>query len=65
MSHPLQIDEAVEGVMNVAFKKPHEFQEEELLVLELLAAQAAIALHNARLFGASTRIVIEYNFYWM
>ena len=38
------------GVMNVAYEEPHEFSQEELKVLELLAVQAAIALQNARLF---------------
>ena len=51
MSHPLKIEEQVVGVMNVAFETPHTFLEEELRVLELLAAQAAIALQNARLFS--------------
>jgi signal transduction histidine kinase len=51
VSHPLQIEEQVVGVMNVAFETPHKFQDEELRGLELLAAQAAIALQNARLFS--------------
>jgi signal transduction histidine kinase len=51
VSHPLKIEEQVVGVMNVAFESPHTFLEEELRVLELLAAQAAIALQNARLFS--------------
>ena len=38
------------GVMNVAFSVPHEFTEEELRILELLADQAAVMLENARLF---------------
>jgi signal transduction histidine kinase len=50
VSLPLRIGDQVVGVMNVAFEQPHDFQEEELSVLELLATQAAVALQNARLF---------------
>jgi signal transduction histidine kinase len=51
VSHPLQIEDQVVGVMNVAFERPHRFQEDELRGLELIATQAAIALQNARLFS--------------
>lgn len=47
---PLQIGETLVGVMNVAYDHPHEFDEAELRVMELLADQAAIAIQNARLF---------------
>ncbi len=47
---PLRVGEQVIGVMNVAYQEPHPFDENELRLLELLAAQAAIAIHNARLF---------------
>jgi len=46
---PLCIGERVVGVMNVAFKRPHLFNEDELRVLGLLADQAAVAVENARL----------------
>ena len=49
---PLRIGERVVGVMNVAFEKPHAFNEHELRVLGLLADQAAIAIENARLYEA-------------
>lgn len=49
---PLRRAGHVFGVMNVAFETPHEFDEAELRVLELLADQAAIALENARLYEA-------------
>jgi diguanylate cyclase (GGDEF)-like protein/PAS domain S-box-containing protein len=49
---PLRMGDQVRGVMNVAFDRPHTFDEEELRLLELLADQAAIALENARLFEA-------------
>ncbi len=47
---PLTIGGAVQGVMNVAFQRPHAFSDDELWVLELLADQAAIAIRNARLY---------------
>ncbi|MFN2270729.1 MAG: GAF domain-containing protein [Anaerolineae bacterium] len=46
---PLRVGGDVCGVMNVAFEKPHPFTESELNVLELLADQAAVAIHNARM----------------
>jgi signal transduction histidine kinase len=47
---PLYIGERVIGVMNIAFEEPRAFDENLLRLLELLAAQAAIAIHNARLY---------------
>jgi len=47
---PLRIEDTVVGVMNVAMAAPHTFTDDELRTLELLADQASIALHNARLF---------------
>jgi PAS domain S-box-containing protein len=46
---PLKIEAAVLGVMNVSYGTPHRFGESERYILSLLAAQAAIALNNARL----------------
>jgi signal transduction histidine kinase len=46
---PLRVGDDVCGVMNVAFEHPHPFTESELNVLELLADQAAIAIHNVRM----------------
>jgi signal transduction histidine kinase/AmiR/NasT family two-component response regulator len=48
---PLRFSNQVIGVMNVAFKQPHRFDDNELRILELVAAQAAIAMHNANLFA--------------
>jgi GAF domain-containing protein len=47
---PLCVGDEVIGVMNVAFGEPHVFEPHELWLLEALAAQAAIAIHNAQLF---------------
>ncbi len=46
---PLKMEDAVLGVMNINYATPHPFSDSEQSVLSLLAAQAAIALHNARL----------------
>jgi len=46
---PLRVGSDVCGVMNVAFEQPHVFTASELNVLELLADQAAVAIHNARM----------------
>ncbi len=49
-SLPLRIGNQVRGVLNVAFNRPHPFDEDEIQVLQLLADQAAIALENAHLY---------------
>jgi len=45
----LRFELTVIGVMNVSYQQPHHFDESERRVLNVLAAQAAIALQNARL----------------
>lgn len=47
---PLRRGGLVTGVMNVGFREPHVFDDNELRALELLADQAAVALENAQLF---------------
>ena len=56
---PLRVSERVVGVMNVAFERPHVFDESELRVLGLLADQAAIAIENARLYEETRRRALE------
>jgi signal transduction histidine kinase len=56
---PLRVGERVLGVMNVAIELPHAFDESELRVLELLAAQAAIAVQNAHLYAQVQRHATE------
>jgi GAF domain-containing protein len=47
---PLKFRDRVVGVMNVAMRKPHQFDEAELRALELLADQAALMIQNASLY---------------
>jgi signal transduction histidine kinase len=47
---PLHIGSRILGVMNVAWSDPHDFMQEEVRAMELLADQAAIAIANLRLF---------------
>ncbi|MGD1997230.1 MAG: PAS domain S-box protein, partial [Anaerolineae bacterium] len=56
---PLRVGDKVVGVMNVAFKEPHVFSEDELRILRLLADQAAIAIENARLYEEAKQRAAE------
>jgi PAS domain S-box-containing protein len=47
---PLKFGGAVKGVMSLAFVSPRTFDEHIIRALELLADQAAIAVHNAQLY---------------
>ncbi|MBI1282596.1 MAG: PAS domain S-box protein [Anaerolineaceae bacterium] len=47
---PLRYAGEVNGVMSIALLQPHYFAEHEIRLLELLADQAAIAIHNAQLY---------------
>lgn len=52
---PLKQDERVIGVFTTTYLRPHTFNEDELLLLNLLADQAAVAVKNARLYAQSQR----------
>ena len=52
---PLKYGDHVIGAFTIAFKQPHTFSEDELLLLNLLAEQAAVAVRNAELFADSQR----------
>lgn len=56
---PLLVREEVQGVMNIAFTKPHHFTQREQELLGLLADQAAIAIHNARLYQVAREEIEE------
>jgi len=50
ISLPLKIGNKVLGVMNVALRSPHDFNENEIQALKFLGGQAAIAIQNANLY---------------
>ena len=52
---PLKTKEAVIGVLAVSSDRLNAFDETDLVVLQSLATQAAIAIENARLFDAEQR----------
>jgi nitrate/nitrite-specific signal transduction histidine kinase len=56
---PLAIKGEVTGVLDVQSNQLNAFDESDLLVLQSLAHQAAIAIENARLFHDTTRQVRE------
>jgi signal transduction histidine kinase len=47
---PLAVGEHVLGSLNLAFDKPHKFEEDEKRLLLAVGRQAGVALANARLF---------------
>jgi GAF domain-containing protein len=56
---PLTVGAEVQGVMNIAYERPHRFSDDELRVLELLADQAALAIRNARLYNETRGSALE------
>jgi diguanylate cyclase (GGDEF)-like protein len=56
---PLCKGSVVRGVMNVVFAQPRLFDEYDLRMLDLLGAQAALALENARLYEAERRRAVQ------
>jgi PAS domain S-box-containing protein len=47
---PMKIGDRILGVFNIAFTEPHQFTEDEVRVLGVMADQAAIAVENAQLY---------------
>lgn len=52
---PLKYGEQVIGAFTITYLHAHTFSQDELLLLNLLADQAAVAVKNARLFDDSQR----------
>ena len=52
---PLKHGDQVIGAFTATYLQPHTFNEDELLLLNLLAEQAAVAVRNAGLFAESQR----------
>ena len=59
MGVPIRWGEEFLGVLNIAAPLPHEFTDADTEVLGLFAMQAAIAIHNARLFQQLTLELAE------
>jgi diguanylate cyclase (GGDEF)-like protein len=49
---PIEVDGRVAGVLTAGIRQPHRFDREEAAVLQRLASQTSIALHNARLHAS-------------
>jgi GAF domain-containing protein len=52
---PLKRGTEVLGAFTITYLHPHTFTKDEVLLLNLLADQAAVAVHNAQLFAISER----------
>ncbi len=58
MCVPLRLGSKIKGVISVQSYLPHQYSQEDLEMLELLAGQGAIALENSRLFGEVQQLAI-------
>lgn len=56
---PLKVKEWVIGVMDIASDRPHAFDENDLMLMQSLANQVAIALENARLYEITDRALAQ------
>lgn len=57
LSVPLKIGERIIGVLSLEHPKPTAFSDEDVHNLEALAAQAAVAIENARRFGETEKML--------
>ena len=57
---PLRVSDKIIGAMSVQSHEPNAYSSEDQLLLELLAAQAAIAIVNTRLFEDTRRNAEEF-----
>ncbi len=58
LSVPLKIGERIIGVLSIEHPKPSAFSEEDVDNIELLAAQAAVAIENARQYGETEKSLV-------
>ncbi len=56
---PLKVRERAIGVLNVESNRVNAFSPDEVLLLSVLAAQAAVAIENAHLYAAAQREIAE------
>jgi PAS domain S-box-containing protein len=59
MLAPLEVGERVLGVMHVAMFTAHQFSEEDLQLLRVMADRAAVAIENTRLYEAERQARAE------
>jgi len=59
LSVPIQVGEEIVGVLDVQSPQLNAFDENDVMVMETLADQLAIAIENARLFEAVERELVE------
>lgn len=52
---PMRLEQRIFGVLSAQSYRPHAYQEDDITLLEMLAAQAAIAIENARLLQQTQR----------
>ncbi len=57
---PIKAKERIIGVLDVQSDRPNTFDESDLVVLQSLASQAAMAIENARLFEAELRTAEQF-----
>ena len=53
---PMIVKEKVVGIINIYTKKPHDFIQEEIDVLQIVANQAAVAVENTKLMEETMKI---------
>ncbi|MEA1978965.1 MAG: GAF domain-containing protein, partial [Chloroflexota bacterium] len=56
MALPLQASDKIIGALDVQSKDPDAFDDEDILVLQTMADQLAVAIENARLIGELTEL---------
>jgi GAF domain-containing protein len=56
MALPLSAGDKIIGALDVQSKEPNAFDDEDILVLQTMADQLAVAIENARLIGELTEI---------
>ncbi len=59
LAMPLKVKERVIGVLNAESARINAFGPDEVLMLSILAAQAAVAIENARLYEAAQHEIAE------
>ncbi|HDQ73987.1 MAG TPA: GAF domain-containing protein [Chloroflexi bacterium] len=59
LSVPIQVGDKIVGVLDAQSLHPHAFDRNDVIVMETLADQVAVAIENARLYEAIQRELVE------